>query len=140
MIIKHIKSVCIIGIIGIIFVCGYLLGSSQAGTVAEVQTVVEAKEVIPDGYIPLEECIPLEDVACFFIDEYGYPCFSLKDLGYQLDDASNRSYADIMQGLVDVTEEYRNNFLDMRQVVSYTADENGLQLYFEDGSGYYLER
>lgn len=30
--------------------------------------------------------------------------------------------------------------IDMREVTDYTATVDGLQLYFEDGSGYYLER
>ena len=55
-----------------------------------------SREIVPDGYIKLEECIPLEDISCWFINEYGYPCFELKDYGNQLDDPDNRSYQDIM--------------------------------------------
>ena len=63
-------------------------------------------ETIPEGYIKLDDCIPLEDVACYFILE-DYPCFELKDFGNQLDEPSNRSYKDIMNTLDDVTEEYK---------------------------------
>lgn len=52
-------------------------------------------ETIPEGYIKLDDCIPLEDVACYSYKD-GYPCFELKDVGNQLDDPSNRSYEDIM--------------------------------------------
>ena len=38
------------------------------------------------------------------------------------------------------TEEFYNNFVDMRQVIDFTADENGLMIYFDDGSGYYWEK
>ena len=97
-------------------------------------------EVVPDAYIKLDDCIPLEDIAYCFIDNSDYICFELKDIGYQLDDISNRSYTDIMNDLDDMTEEYINNIVDMRQVIDFTATENGLQLYFDDGSGYYWER
>ena len=72
---------------GIMLVCAYLLGTTQAETITEVQTVTETKEVIPDGYIPLDDDI-----------------------------------------------------VDMNTIVDFTATENGLQLYFEDGSGYFWER
>lgn len=38
------------------------------------------------------------------------------------------------------TEEFIDNFVDMRQVIDFTTDEYGLQIYFDDGSGYYWER
>lgn len=115
----------------------YLLGTTRAETVTETQNVIETVEVIPDGYITLNECIPLSDIACYFIDGYDYPCFELKDVGNQLDDDNNRSYVDIMEALPDETEDCQNNFVDMRSVVDFYATENGLQIYFEDGTGYY---
>ena len=33
-----------------------------------------------------------------------------------------------------------DGIVDMDAVVGFTASEDGLQLYFEDGSGYWLER
>lgn len=66
-------------------------------------------EAVTSGYIKLEECIPLEDVSCYFINGYDYPCFELKDYGNQLDNPENRSYKDIMSTLDDVTEEYKKN-------------------------------
>ena len=125
---------------GIMLVCAYLLGTTRAETVIETQKVIETVEVIPDGYIALNECIPLSDVACYFIDGYDYPCFELKDVGNQLDDDNNRSYADIMNDLPDETEDFKNNFVDMRSVVDFATDDDELYLYFEDGTGYYLER
>lgn len=35
---------------------------------------------------------------------------------------------------------FRDNYIDMREVVDFEASDDGLQLYFEDGSGYWLER
>ena len=84
------KSVRIIGTIatmGIMLVCAYLLGATQAETITEIQTVTEIREVVPDGYIPLDDSI-----------------------------------------------------VDMNTVVDFSATEYGLQLYFADGTGYYLER
>lgn len=107
---KILKTIGIIGAMTVLLCGAYWLGTMQAETVTEVQTVTEIKEVIPDGYIQLDKCIPLEDVACCFIGGYDYPCFELKDIGYQLDNPNNRSYADIMENLEDVTEEYKNKF------------------------------
>ena len=84
---KAIKAIGTITAMGTIAFGSYLLGTTQAGTVTEVQTVTEIKEVVPDGYIPLDDGI-----------------------------------------------------VDMDTVVGFTASEDGLQLYFEDGSGYWLER
>lgn len=142
------KTIGIIGAMTILLYGAYLLGTTQAKTITVEKEVEKRAEVVPDGYIALEKCIPLEDVACYFIDGYDYPCFEfydypcfeLKDVGNQLDNPNNRSYADIMDSLDDVTEEFYNNYIDMRKVTDFTANDNSLQLYLEDGSGYYWER
>lgn len=136
---KSIKTVGTITAMGIMLVCAYLLGTTRAETVKETQKVIETVEVIPEDYIALNECIPLEDVACYFIDEYDYPCFGLKDVATQYNADNTRSYVDIMSHLQDETEERMENFVDMRSVVDFDATDNGLQLYFEDGTGYYIE-
>lgn len=86
---KSIKVIGTIVTIGIMLVSAYLLDTTQAETITEAQTVTEteAEEVIPDGYIPLNDDI-----------------------------------------------------VDMDAVVDFSATEYGLQLYFEDGSGYFWER
>ena len=84
---RTIRTIGIIATMGIMIVSAYLLGTTQAETIIEVQTVTETKEVIPDGYIPLNDDI-----------------------------------------------------IDMNTVIDFSATEYGLQLYFEDGSGYFLER
>lgn len=84
---RTIKTIGIIATMGVMLVCAYLFGTTHAETITEVQTVTETREVIPDGYIPLND--------------------------------------DIM---------------DMNTIVDFTASEYGLQLYFEDGSGYFWER
>lgn len=38
------------------------------------------------------------------------------------------------------SEEFQNNFIDMRKVTDYSATNTGLYIYLEDGSGYYWER
>lgn len=35
---------------------------------------------------------------------------------------------------------FHDDYIDMREVVGFEASGDGLQLYFEDGSGYWLER
>ena len=84
---KTFKAIGIIATMGVMLVSAYLLGTTQAETITEVQTVAETREVIPDGYIPLNDDI-----------------------------------------------------VDMNAIVDFSATEYGLQLYFEDGSGYYIER
>lgn len=88
---KSIKTIVIIAIMGIMLVLDYWLGTTQAETITEVQTVTETREVIPDGYIDIN------------------------------------------------STEFQDNFVDMRTVVDFSATEYGLQLYFEDGTGYYWE-
>ena len=84
---KTFKTIGIIATMGIMLVSAYLLGTTQTETITEVQTVTETREVIPAGYI-------------------------------QLDD----------------------DIVDMNAVIDFSATEYGLQLYFEDGSGYFWER
>ena len=38
------------------------------------------------------------------------------------------------------SEEFQNNFIDMRKVTDYSATNTGLYIYLGDGSGYYWER
>lgn len=38
------------------------------------------------------------------------------------------------------SEEFRENFVDMREIVYFELSDDGLQLYFVNGSGYWLER
>ncbi|MCM1236633.1 MAG: hypothetical protein NC489_41685, partial [Ruminococcus flavefaciens] len=71
------KTIGIIATMGFMLVCAYLLGTTQA----------ETKEVIPDGYIRLDDSI-----------------------------------------------------VNMDSVIDFSATEYGLQLYFDDGTGYYIER
>ena len=84
---KSIKTIGTIATMGIMIICAYLLGTTQAEIITEVQTITEIKEVVPDGYIPLDDSI-----------------------------------------------------VNMDSVIDFSVTEHGLQLYFEDGSGYYLER
>ena len=84
---KSVRTIGTITTMIIMLVSAYLLGTTQAETITEVQTVTEIKEAIPDGYIPLDDSI-----------------------------------------------------VDMDSVIDFSATEYGLQLYFDDGTGYHLER
>lgn len=94
---KSIKTIGFIATIGILLVSSYLLGTMQAETITEIQTVTETREiekpveVVPDGFIDTRP------------------------------------------------EEFQDNYIDMRSVVDFDASEYGLQLYCEDGTGYWLE-
>lgn len=44
-------------------------------------------------------------------------------------------------GYIDMySDEFRENFVDMRDITYFESSDDGLQLYFVDGSGYWLER
>ena len=90
--------------------------------------------------IPLDQCIPLEDIANYYVDTDDYLCISLKDVGNQLDDLENLSYVEVLENIPDMTEEYQNNMVDMSQVVDFAVTDDGLYLYMTDGSGYYWEK
>ena len=38
------------------------------------------------------------------------------------------------------SDDFNNNYVDMRQVMDFDTTEIGLQLYLSDGNGYYFER
>lgn len=66
------RTIGIIATMGIMIVSAYLLGTTQAETIIEVQIVTETKEVIPDGYIPLnDDIVDMDAVVDFSATEYG---------------------------------------------------------------------
>jgi hypothetical protein len=75
-------------LLGFALTSSYLLGTTQSKTVT--------KEIIPDNYIVVEDCIPLSDIAGYYIDKYDYICFELKDVTKQNDDPNGESYKDII--------------------------------------------
>ena len=95
---KSIRAIGAITTMGIMMILSYWLGTTQAETITEIQTVTKTMEtekiveVVPDGYI------------------------------------DNRS------------ADFQENYIDMRTVIDFEANEDGLQLYFVDGTGYWLER
>ena len=80
---KSIKTIGIIATIGIMLVCVYLLGTTQAETITEIQTVTETKEVIPDGYIPLNDnIVDMNTIVDFSATEYGLQLYFKDGSGY----------------------------------------------------------
>lgn len=114
---------------------GFKQGVQKGKQEAKIVTITE----IPDGYIKLTECIPLQDISCTWTNEYDYLCVEIGDYGKQLDNPSNATYESILADIPNVTEEYRNNMVNMSEVVDYDATESGLYLYMEDGDEYYWE-
>lgn len=51
-----------------------------------------------------------------------------------------RANSIIPDGYIPLNDDFRNNFIDMRKVIDYTADDNGLQIFLDNGTGYYWER
>lgn len=82
------KKITKIILLGLALTSSYLLGTAQSKTVT--------KEVIPNNYIALDECILLSDIAGYYIDKYDYICFELKDITKQNDDPNGKSYRDII--------------------------------------------
>ena len=54
--------------------------------------------------ITISDCIPLEDIAGYYIDSYGFTHFELKDIGNQLDNPSNKSYTEILLEIPELEE------------------------------------
>ena len=46
----------------------------------------------------------------------------------------------VPNGYIDMySSEFKENYVDMREVVYFEVLDKGLQLYFVDGSGYWME-
>lgn len=97
---KSVKTIGTIAIIVIMSVCSYIAGTTQA----KIETVTKEVEVIPDNYISLDKCIPLDDVCGWYYDKYDYICFELGDIGKQLDNPNGKSYNDIIADLPHLTD------------------------------------
>ena len=90
--------------------------------------------------VQLNHSIPTEDIACYYTNTDGYITVELKDVTHQFDNKANASYTDVLKDIPNETTTYRNNMIDMSKVTDFTAMESKLQIYLEDGSGYYWER
>ena len=109
----------------------FLIGKSTAPKQIITKTAINS--------IQLEKAIPLSDVACWYVKD-GYITVELKDVTRQLDDKANASYTDVLKDIPNETITYRNNMIDISKVTDFTATESKLQIYLEDGSGYYWDR
>lgn len=88
----------------------------------------------------LNHSIPTEDIACHYTNADGYITVELKDVTHQLDNKANASYTDLLKDIPNETEAYKNNMVNMSKVTDFSATETSLQIYLDDGSGYYWER
>lgn len=88
----------------------------------------------------LNHSIPTKDIACYYTNADGYITVELKDVTRQLDNKANASYTDVLKDIPNETEAYKNNIVNMSKVTDFSATETSLQIYLEDGSGYYWER
>ena len=89
---KSVKTIGTIAIMVVMSVCSYIAGTTQS----KIETVTKEVEVIPDNYISLDKCIPLDDVCGWYYDKYDYICFELGDIGKQLDNQNGKSYVNAL--------------------------------------------
>ncbi|NSC35243.1 hypothetical protein [Roseburia intestinalis] len=101
---KSIEKIGTIATIVIMSVCSYIAGTTQGKTETVTKTITKEVEVIPDNYISLDKCIPLDDVCGWYYDKYDYICFELGDIGKQLDNPNGKSYNDIIADLPHLTD------------------------------------
>lgn len=105
---KSIKNIATATVIVIMLIGAYYLGTTQAKTETVTKTITKTVtkevEVIPDNYISLDKCIPLDDVCGWYYDKYDYICFELGDIGKQLDNPNGKSYNDIIADLPHLTD------------------------------------
>ncbi len=60
---------------------------------------------------------------------------------YLLGTTQTRTVETVPVNCIDTSSyEFYNNYVDMRQVTDFISNDEGLQLYLSDGSGYYWER
>lgn len=92
------KDIIFLIVVSVMLFCAYQLGTTQAK--AEAKETVKTVEVIPEGYISIKDCIPLEDI----------------------------------------TEEYKENYIDLRTVTGFKVNGNNLWIYTDDGNSYLIEK
>lgn len=121
------------------FACAYLSGAIQGDTMTSKQVVIEVNQSIANMHI-WNECLPIDKWTCYYQGDR-YTCFSfrLEDTDGQLDDLGNGQVIDVMEHLPEQTEDFNLDLVDMGKVVGFTATKDGLQLYFDDGAGYWWE-
>lgn len=134
------KRLMILGTTTIIltmFACTYLLGTAQGNKITNSHIIIKACQAISSGYIS-NECLSLDERTCYYRND-GHTYFKLGNTGGRLDDSNKGNIIDLMEHIPEQTEDFNWGFVDMQKVVGFTATEDGLQLYFEDGTGYWWE-
>ena len=80
---KSFRIIGVIAAIGITMMLSYLLGTTQAETITEIQTVTETREVVPDGYIPFnDDIVDMNTIVDFTATEYGLQLYFKDGSGY----------------------------------------------------------
>ena len=63
----------------------YIISTVLLCIAAYIAGTKYTESTIASNYIPLNHCIPLEDIAYYYINDSGFLCVELKDIWYQLD-------------------------------------------------------
>lgn len=120
------KTIRAIVTVGIIMICACLFGGMKASAAEpspRYESLIDMAHVT--DFVANDECLLL-----YFNDGTGY--YWKKDIDVSIDA--------IMETRSDTYIPLDDNLVDMDEVVDFTASEYVLQLYFIDGSGYFLER
>lgn len=120
------KMIKTIATAGFIMICAFLFGDMKVSTAEsspQHESLIDMAQVT--DFVANDECLLL-----YFNDGTGY--YWEKGIDMSMD-AVAETESDAYIPLDD-------NLVNMDEVVDFTASEYGLQLYFADGSGYFLER
>lgn len=120
------KMIGAIATVGIIMICACMFGSMKASAAEpspQYESLIDMTQIT--DFVANDGCLML-----YFNNGTGY--YWEKDIDMSMD-AVAETESDAYIPLDD-------KLVDMDEVVDFTASEYGLQLYFADGSGYFLER
>lgn len=120
------KMIKTIVTVGIIMICAFLFGSIKAS----------AAEPSPQH----ESLIDMAQVTDFVANDGCLMLYFNDGTGYYWEKDNDVSIDAVLETGSDTHIPLDDNLVDMDAVVDFTVSEYGLQLYFADGSGYFLER
>lgn len=109
-----------------IMICAYLFGSinvSAAESLSEYDTIIDMTQVI-------DFTVNDDNLQLYFNDGTGYYWENGVDTDNEI----------VLQYIQNEYLQYDDDYIDMDTVIDFDATVYCLQLYFNDGSGYYWER
>lgn len=114
-------------------------GHETTVSAATTETETTSENANEEEMISLSECIPLADIACQYTSYTGYPCFELMDTTRQFDDKNGNLYSDITRNILDVTQEYTENVIDLNSITDVQVNTHSIYITANDGNKYILD-